>query len=279
MTLDYEAFEQALTLFHHYSLQNSEAVRQMQDKGVLPTAHRRGFSVFDIGAGQGCLPSLMRQYADTLVLLEPNPRCAEILRRSFDTVHTCLWGEPALHRMLNAYSQGFDLITMSHVLYHFNGLDDIREKIRMALALVKPQGNLAIVLNQPSAPMARIGIGFQLAERRLDEAKTNEDLHAVCHEARFFQELAGEQAAVAIYPITAPLYLVKSRDELIAIFRMCVLNPLSEAPCETDKLDSFIASFLDTKYPALTYPATIPSQDDLIIIRSSGSSELRGQFM
>ena len=114
----------------------------------------------------GYLPSLMRQYADTLVLLEPNPRCAERLRRSFDTVHTCLWGEPALHRMLSNYSQGFDLITMSHVLYHFNGLNDIRDKIRMALALLKPQGHLAIVLNQPSAPMARIGIGFQLAERR-----------------------------------------------------------------------------------------------------------------
>ena len=269
MTLDYEVFEQALTLFHRYSLQNSHAVRQMQDKGVLPMAHRRGFSIFDIGAGQGYLSGLMRQYADTLVLLEPNPRCAEILRRSFDAVYTCLWGEPALHRMLTDYSQGFDLITMSHVLYHFNGLDDIREKIRMALALLKPRGHLAIVLNQPSAPMARIGIGFQLAERRLDEAKTNEDLHSACHESRFFKELAGEQAAVAIYPISAPLYLVKSREELITIFRMCLLNPLSKAPCATDKLDRFIASYIDTEYPELTYPATIPSQDDLIIIRNN----------
>lgn len=155
MTLDYEVFEQALTLFHHYSLQNSEAVRQMQDKGVLPKDHRRGFSIF--------------------------------------------------------------------------------------------------------------------------EAKTNEDLHAVCHESRFFQELAGEQAAVAIYPITAPLYLVRSREELIVIFRMCLLNPLSAAPCDTHKLDGFIASYLDTEYPGLTYPATIPSQDDLIMIRSPGR-ELRGQF-
>ena len=79
MPLDYEVFEQALTLFHRYSLQNSEAVRQMQAKGVLPTARRHGFSVFDIGAGQGCLPGLMQKFADTLVLLEPNPRCIEVL--------------------------------------------------------------------------------------------------------------------------------------------------------------------------------------------------------
>ncbi len=89
------------------------------------------------------------------------------------------------------------LMTLSHMLYHFNGLDDIREKIRLALTLLKPGGNFAIILNQPSAPMALIGIGFQRAAGRRREAATNLDLHACCHESRFYQALAGRQAEVA----------------------------------------------------------------------------------
>ena len=153
------------------------------------------------------------------------------------------------------------------MLYHFNGLADIREKIRMALRLLKPEGSLVIVLNQPTAPMVLIGIGFELAEGRRDEAATNKDLHTFCHESRFYQELAGQQAAVVIDPIATPLHQVKNRRDLITLFRMCLLNPLSAAPCATAKLDGFITDYLDSHYPALTYPATIPSWDDLIIIR------------
>lgn len=267
MLLDYEVFEQALTLFHHYSRQNGETIRQMQVKGLLPATRRRGFAVLDIGAGQGHLPSLMQAYADTLVLLEPNRRCVEVLQQSFTHVYSCPWDNDALGRLHRDYPQGFDLITMSHMLYHFDGLDDIRDKVRMALTLRKPSGQLAIVLNQPSAPMAQIGIAFQIATGRQAEAETNQDLHAFCHTARFYQDLAGQGTEVAIAPIDTPLDQVQSRAELIALLRMCLLNPLSEAPCVTDTLDAFVGEFLDTQYPRLTYPATIPSQDELIFIR------------
>lgn len=56
-------------------------------------------------------------------------------------------------------------------------------------------------------------------------------------------------------------------QELILLFRMPLLDPLSPAPCDTDRLDAFIACDLDSRYPGLTYPATIPSQDDLIVLR------------
>jgi 2-polyprenyl-3-methyl-5-hydroxy-6-metoxy-1,4-benzoquinol methylase len=267
MLLDDDVFEQALTLFHHYSLQNDEAVRQMHDKGILPTAHRIAFSVLDIGAGQGCLPGLMQQYADTLVLLEPNPRCVQVLQQQFDPVYPYPWGNFALHRLRSDYPKGFDLITMSHMIYHFHGIDDIRKKIRMALTLLKPEGHLAIIINQPSAPTARIGIAFQLAEDRFDEAATNQDLHTFCHESHFYRELSGGHGDVAVYPVNSPISQVKSREDMITLFRMPLLNPLSKSPCDTDRLDSFISHYLDSTYPSLAYPATIPSYDDLIIIR------------
>jgi SAM-dependent methyltransferase len=266
---DYEVFEQALTLFHHYSLQNSETVHQLQDQGILPTVHRRGFAILDIGAGQGYLPSLMQEYAETLVLLEPNPHCVKVLRQRFQQVYPYPWGQESRALVRQDWPEGFDLITMSHMLYHFNGIDDIRDKVRMALSLLKPEGNLAIIINQPSAPMACAGIRFQREEGRLDEAATNRQLHASCHAASFYRDLAGGPVEVDIHPIDTPLRQVQSRSDLITLFRMPLLNPLSEAPCDTDRLDAFIAHYLDTEYPGLAYPATIPSRDDLIILRKS----------
>ena len=35
-------------------------------------------------------------------------------------------------------------------------------------------------------------------------------------------------------------------------------------------LDSFISEFPDAYYPRLTYPAMLPSQDELIVIRGPG---------
>lgn len=268
MLRDDEVFEQSLSLFHQYSLQNSETVRQMQEKGILPTSPRAGFAVFDIGAGQGYLPSLMRDYAETLVLLEPNPRCVDVLRQRFREVYPYPWGREALDLVRRAWPQGFDLITMSHMLYHLNGIDDIRDKVRMALSLLRPRGNLAIIINQPAAPMARVGIRFQEEEGRLDEAATNRQLHASCHAESFYRDLAGGQAEVDISPIDTPLRAVQSRSDLITLFRMPLLNPLSEAPCDTARLDTYIAAFLDAEYPALSYPATLPSRDDLILIRN-----------
>jgi len=270
MPLDYEIFEQALTLFHRYSLQNSEAVRQMQHQGVLPRVRRSGFCILDLGAGQGHLPRLMQNYADTLVLLEPNPRCVEVLQHGFPNLYPCRWDASARERLHGDWPRGFDLITMSHMLYHFNGLDDIRAKIRMALSLLAPGGHLVIVINQPGAPMALIGIAFELAQGRLEESATNQDLHRCCHAPGFYQELAGRHAVVAIHPIDAPLRQVESRGDLIVLLRMCLLNPLSCAPCTTASLDRFIADYLDSCFPALRYPATIPSQDDLITIRRTG---------
>lgn len=268
MPLDFVVFEEALSLFHHYSLQNDEAVRLMQDKGILPANPRNDFSVLDIGAGQGYLPGLMQRYAGTMVVLEPNSRCVEVLRQHFDHVYPCQWDEHALHRLRSDYPQGFELITMSHMLYHFNGIDDIRRKIRMALTLLKPEGCLAIFINHPSAPTARVGTAFQMAEGRLDEAATNQDIHTFCHRLDFFQELSGKRADVSITPVNSPFYEVKSREDLIILFRMALLNPLSKAPCDTDKLDRFIARYVDSEFPSLTFPATIPSYDDLIIIRN-----------
>lgn len=267
MAVDYEVFEQALDLFHHYSRQNVETVRQMQAMGLLPTGHRHDFSVLDIGAGQGHLPGLMQDHVGTLVLLEPNPRCVHVLQRRFAMVYPCRWEAAARERLRQDYPQGFDLITMSHMLYHFDGIDDIREKIRMALTLLKPSGHLVIVIIQPFAPTARIGVSFQEAEGLHEIAATNKDLHASCHGPDFYQHVAGEQADVDIVSVDAPLYQVQSREDLIGLLRMALLNPLSEAPCDIPKLDAFIAGFLDAEHPRLAYPATIPSRDNLIVLR------------
>jgi SAM-dependent methyltransferase len=272
MCLDYDVFEQALSLFHAYSLQNDEAVNELLRRGILPATPRSDFSVLDIGSGQGYLPGLMQRFVSTLVLVEPNPRCVQRLQEQFECVYPISWGDEALCRIRADHPQGFDLVTMSHMLYHFHGIDDIREKIRMALTLVTPGGHLAIVINQPQAPTARIGIGFQVAEGRLDEASTNDQLHAHCHDVRFYEALSSEHAGVAIYPLDTPLHEVPSREDLVTLFRMALLNPLSEAPCDTASLDRFIARYLDATYPALTYPATIPSVDDLIVIRTGGAA-------
>jgi len=102
---------------------------------------------------------------------------------------------------------------------------------------------------------------------RAREAATNQALHAVCHQPGFYQDLLGDQAEITILPIDAPLSQVASRQELITLLRMALLDPLSTAPCDTDRVDAFIAGELDRWYPALTYPVTLPSRDDMIIIR------------
>jgi SAM-dependent methyltransferase len=267
MPLDYEVFERALTLFHRHSLQNDETVRQMQARGILPSTPSSGFPVLDLGAGEGHLPTLMRPYADPLVLVEPNSRCVEALRRTFAHVYPLRWGEAALHRLRADFPQRFRLVTMSHMLYHFDGIDDVGRRLRMAFSLVQPGGHLVVVINQPSAPTALIGIAFQVAEGRAAEAATNQAVHASCHDPAFYQELAGDDAEVAIFPIDTPIHRVANRDELIILLRMALLDPLSETPCDTDRLDAFLAAELDTRYPGLDYPATLPSVDDMIVIR------------
>lgn len=271
MLLDYEVFEQALSLFHHYSRQNDETVRQMEANGLLPPIHRHDFSVLDIGAGQGYLPRLMQKYAGTLVLLEPSPCCVQVLKQHFAHVYPCKWEEAALRRLREDYPSGFDLITMSHMLYHLDGIEDIRSKIRMALTLLKLGGNLAIVIIQPSAPTARIGTSFFEAEGFSDIARTNKELHACCHSHDFYRQLSDGQTDVSIIQVYSPLHQVRSREDLIGLFRMALINPLLETPCDIAKLDAFIVDFLDAQHPRLTYPATIPSYDNLIVLRKRGA--------
>jgi hypothetical protein len=112
-----------------------------------------------------------------------------------------------------------------------------------------------------------MGIRFQLEEGRLEESAANQSLHAACHDPLFYEEAASGDADVEIAPIDGSLRAVESREELILLFRMPLLDPLSHAPCDTQRLDAFIASDLDSRYPGLTYPATIASRDDLIVLR------------
>lgn len=262
-----ETFAEALALFHRYSLQNPRTIEAMQRAGALPTAFSTDFAALDIGAGEGRLPALFEPFVDTLVLVEPNPHCVERLRRRFREVHAEPWSELAMRRLRVAYPAGFDLVSMSHMIYHFGGIDDIRAKIALAFALVKRDGHLVIVINHPDAPTAEVGIAFQESEGRSSEARTNHDLHAFCHQAGFYQELLGREAEVGIHEIDTPLSGVPSREDLIRLLRMPLLDPGSTSECDTEKLDAFIGRYLDAKYPGLAYPAEVPSRDQLIDIR------------
>ena len=270
MTRDDEAFQQSLTLFHRYSRQNDETVRQMQLRHILPSSPIGNSSLLDIGAGEGRLPRLLQPYVGKLVLLEPNDRCADVLERSFSPVYRCAWGPAALHRLQINFPDGFDIVTMSHMLYHLGGMDDVRTKIRMALALLKPQGHLVIVVNQPTAVTLKVGVASFAAGGRPDEAQWQQTLQGFCHQPSFYAELAGATTTVSVESIETPLQDVPNREELIALLRMALIDPISTAPCSLERLDAQIATFLDINYPALPYPATLSSQDSLIILRRSG---------
>ena len=267
MPLDRDVFETALTTFHRHSRQNDEFVRALLDIDILPASRNSDFAILDLGAGQGYLPSLLRDHAGVLAVLEPNASCVKALRQTFASVYAEAWDEPAFIRIARDHPHGFDLVSMSHMLYHFHGIDDIRAKIRLAMRLVKPSGVLAIVINQIDAPTARVGMSFLRANGFDAEFQTNQHLHAHCHDASFYADAFDGAVAVSIPTLDAPLANVPNRDELIVALRMPLLDPLSDAPCSLDRLDRHIAAFLDAAYPGLTYPATLPSRDDLILIR------------
>ncbi len=267
MALDTDVFEEALGLFHQYSLQNNETVSKLHLKGLLPETKRPGFSVLDIGAGQGHLPSLMRDYTDNLVVLEPNPRCVAALKQQFERVYPYRWEPFACKKIQQDFPEGFHLITMSHMLYHFKGLEDIQNKIKLAVSLLKPEGSLVIVLNKSSALMARIGISYQFAEGRLDEALVNQEIHQACHSKQFYEVISENLFPIEIETIETPLCNVPSRKDLVGLLRMCLINPLSQAPCQTEKIDTFISQYLDKTYTSLTFPATLASEDELIVLR------------
>lgn len=152
MPRDYEIFEQVLTLFHACSLQNDETVRHLLECGILPADGHEDFSILDIGAGQGYLSGLLQPYADPLVLLEPNPRCVQVLKARFNRVYPYRWSDFSRRLIARDHRQGFSLIILSHMIYHFDGVEDIRRKLRMALTLLKQAGHLVVVINQPEAP-------------------------------------------------------------------------------------------------------------------------------
>jgi hypothetical protein len=141
------------------------------------------------------------------------------------------------------------------------------EKKRTPVAVVYLHGFSAT--RQETAPMARMGIRFQLEEGRLEESSANQGLHASCHDKRFYEALASDGLDVEIAPMDGSLRDIGSWEELIRLFRMPLLDPLSHAPCDTERLDAFIAADLDSRFPGLAYPATIPSRDDLIVLRKS----------
>mgnify|MGYP006273181311 CR=1 FL=1 len=265
-----ETFAEALALFHRYSLQNPRTIETMQRVGALPSAFSPDFAALDIGAGEGRLPVLFEPLVDTLVLLEPNPHCVERLRHRFRDVHAEPWGELAMRRLRVEYRAGFDLVSMSHMIYHFDGIDDIRAKIALAFALVKTDGHLVIVINQPDALTAQVGIAFQESEGRSGEARTNRDLHTFCHQASFYQDALGPNAVIGIHTIDAPLVGVPGRADLIRLLRMPLLDPGATGECDTGQLDAFIGRYLDATHPGLAYPADIPSRDQLIVIRRQG---------
>lgn len=262
-----EVFAEALALFHRYSLQNPRTIKAMQRVGALPKAFQADFAALDIGAGEGRLPALFEPLVDRLVLVEPNPHCVERLRRRFREVHAAPWSDLAMRELRVKHPEGFDLVSMSHMIYHFDGIDDIRAKIALAFALVRPNGHLVIVINQPDAPTAQVGIAFQEAEGRAAEAATNHELHLACHGASFYEDLLGPDAAVSIHDIDTPLLGVPGRDDLIRLLRMALLDPAAANDCDTERLDAFIGGYLDTAYPGLAYPADVPSRDQLIDIR------------
>jgi 2-polyprenyl-3-methyl-5-hydroxy-6-metoxy-1,4-benzoquinol methylase len=271
---DYEAFEEALALFHEYSLQNDETLNQLQQHHLLPYARQEGFAVMDIGAGQGYLPSLMAPLTETMVLVEPNPRCVQSLQERFKKVYPNPWDRLIAANITHDYPAGFDLITMSHMLYHFKGLQDIREKICLAAALLKPGGTLAIILNTPSAPSAKVGVAYQQAMGRLDEALVNQEIHAHCLTKEFYTQLSDDIKSVEVYPIATPFSGVPDFETLVKLFRMSVLNPVSQAPFDEGSVDGFIRRYIQSVYPDLTYPATIDSHDKLILLKRTPSQIL-----
>ncbi|NTU98242.1 MAG: class I SAM-dependent methyltransferase [Chlorobiaceae bacterium] len=275
MVLDNEIFEQALTLFHRYSLQNDCLFEKMTELGILPKDRDPGLSVFDIGAGQGHLPDLIRPHVGKLILLEPNRRCVDVLSKRFEHIYPCPWNAEALERVRTDHPGGFDLVTMSHMLYHFQGIDDIHEKIMLSLSSVNAGGNLVIAVNQPSAPTSKAGVRFQMEEGRLDEFRTNHDLLDIVNDSGFFSELSDQGFDVSIYPLDTPLKGVSDREELVMLFRMPLLNPLSDSPCDLRKIDGFISDFIDSQFPDLCYPATIPSMDNMICFCNRGTCNER----
>lgn len=260
-------FAEALAAFHRYSRQNPAAVATMQNIGALPTSRRTGSAALDIGAGEGSLPRLLAPCVDHLVLVEPNPCCVESLRGDFHDVRAEPWSERLASELRRTRPQGFDLVTMSHMIYHFAGIDDIRAKIALAYEQVGPDGYLVVVVNQPASLTAQLGNAFQMAEGRASEATTNRDLHATCHEARFYREVVGNDADIAIHGVDAPLQGVPNREALVRLLRMPLLDPGAAGGCDPARLDAFVADFLDQRFPGLPYPATLPDQDDLIAIR------------
>lgn len=266
--LDYEVFEEALALFHQYSRQNGQTVVEMQRRLILPKNRQPGFGALDVGAGQGYLSSLMAPLVEQLVLVEPNPRCVQTLKAQFPKVYPQPWSLHTAETVRMEYPQGFNLVTMSHMLYHFADLDQVKKAIDLALGCVKPGGSLVIVLNTPSALMARIGVAYRQAVGRLDDAFVNQQIHAHCLSEPFYhQAFQSSCEEIEIQTVATPLCDVPNVGTLVELLRMCLLNPLSDAPFDESHVDGFIRQFVEDHYPGLSYPATLESLDKLIVLR------------
>lgn len=264
MPSDYKLFQQSLTLFHKYSQQNNIAVKEMLSRDILPSS-----AVLDIGAGEGHLPDLMREHISQIVLVEPNPECVKVLQNKYEHVYPSYWDESIAGRIRKDFTEGFSLITMSHMLYHLGNPDNIRSAIRMAFGLLKSQGYLVIIINAYSAPTAQIGMKFLSEEGRTEELNTNLEIHTFCHDINFYKQLAIPLSLAEICSLNTPFEGVENREELIALFRMPLLDPLSKSCSNTKKLDEFIDRELKLRYPSLEFPAAVPSSDDMIILQKA----------
>ncbi|MFO1414590.1 MAG: methyltransferase domain-containing protein [Burkholderiales bacterium] len=262
-----DAFGAALALFHRHSTQNPAAVAALQALGILPARACADLAILDIGAGEGRLPALLQPFARTLVLVEPNPGCVARLRRRWPAVRARPWDDATAQALQRAHPAGFDLVTMSHMLYHLDGLAGIRAGLRAALALVRPGGHLAVVVNQPSAPTVRAGVAFMRAQGRHAEAATNEALHRHCHDPGFYADVGAGTCDVTLVPVACPLRGVPSRTALVALLRMPLLDPRAARADDLPALDAWLAAWLDREYPGLAYPATLDGTDDLVAVR------------
>lgn len=128
-------------------------------------AHFRTFlhgRVIEYGAGIGTFSELMRPMAESMVLVEPDARMAEILRRKFAQDHAIEVASVTLENHVAGVPQGLaDTVVLVNVLEHIE--DDAQAVLGLARSL-KPGGHLAIFV--PALPFLMSALDHKIGHFR-----------------------------------------------------------------------------------------------------------------
>lgn len=141
------AYRRQLELFSKCSQEKSI---ELVLAGEVISQLRSSASFLDIGAGTGCLTSIISTFFNDTTVIEPNKEQAEHFRRRYPQFHVYeeKWETADLGSKL------FDFILCSHVLYYIPAklwLDVIGKMY----AYLKDKGRIAIVLQSPAGDVAR----------------------------------------------------------------------------------------------------------------------------